>query len=75
MASAGDMVKQATASIATAGCEAPEADAKALVAKALEMSVEELELDGTTTISPQLREEIERLVSRRQEREPLEYIV
>lgn len=75
MASAGDMVKQATASIATAGCEAPEADAKALVAKALEMSVEELELDGTTTISPQMREEIERLVERRQEREPLEYIV
>lgn len=75
MASAGEMVKQAAASIATAGCDAPEADAKALVAKALEMSVEDLELDGSTTVSPQMREEIERLVARRQEREPLAYIV
>jgi release factor glutamine methyltransferase len=72
---AGDMVKQAAAEIAAAGCEAPESDAKLLVAKALEIEVEELDLNGGTTISPQVREEIERFVSRRSEREPLEYIL
>jgi release factor glutamine methyltransferase len=75
VASAGDIVKQATESIAAAGCEAPEADAKALVAKALTLRVEDLELDGDTEVSAEVREEIERLVSRRGEREPLEYIL
>jgi release factor glutamine methyltransferase len=75
VASAGDIVKQATESIAAAGCEAPEADAKALVAKALAMRVEDLELDGATEVTAEVREEIERLVSRRSEREPLEYIL
>jgi release factor glutamine methyltransferase len=75
MASAGEMVKQATKSIAAAGCEAPEADAKALIAKALAIRVEDLERDGATEISPAVREEVERLVSRRSEREPLEYIL
>jgi release factor glutamine methyltransferase len=75
MASAGEIVKQATESIAAAGCEAPEADAKALVAKALAIRVEDLERDGATEISPAVREEVERLVSRRSEREPLEYIL
>jgi release factor glutamine methyltransferase len=75
MASASEMVKQATESIAAAGCEAPEADAKALVAKALAIRVEDLERDGATEISPAVREEVERLVSRRSEREPLEYIL
>ncbi len=75
MASAEEIVKQATESIAAAGCEAPEADAKVLVAKALAMRVEDLELDGATEISPEVREEIERLVVRRSEREPLAYIL
>jgi release factor glutamine methyltransferase len=75
MASASEMVKQATESIAAAGCEAPEADAKALVAKALSIRVEDLERDGASEVSPAIREEIERLVARRGEREPLEYIL
>jgi release factor glutamine methyltransferase len=75
VASAGELIKQASASIAAAGCETPEADAKVLVAKALAVSVESLERDGTTEVSPEVREEIERLVSRRREREPLEYIL
>jgi len=75
MASAGEMVKQASESIAAAGCETPEVDAKVLVAKALQMSVDDLELDGTTPISAEVRDEIERLVARRSEREPLEYIL
>lgn len=75
MASAGEMVKQATESIAAAGCETPEGDAKVLVAKALAMSVEDLDLDGTTSVTPQVQEEIERFVARRSEREPLEYVL
>jgi release factor glutamine methyltransferase len=75
MASAADILRQATESIAAAGCETPEADAKALVAKALAMRVADLELDGTTEVTDEVRREIERLVSRRKEREPLEYIL
>lgn len=75
MASAGEMVEQATESIAAAGCESAEADAKALVAKALAIRVEDLERDGAAEVSPAVREEVERLVSRRREREPLEYIL
>jgi release factor glutamine methyltransferase len=75
MPSAGNMVMLATDAIAAAGCEAPEADAKALVARALGMSVEDLDLDGATPISPEVKEEIERFVARRAEREPLEYIL
>jgi release factor glutamine methyltransferase len=75
MANAVEMVKQATESIAAAGCEAPEADAKVLVAKALSMQVEDLERDGTTAVTPEVQEEIERYVARRSEREPLEYIL
>jgi release factor glutamine methyltransferase len=75
MASAAEIVKQATESIAAAGCEAPEVDAKALVAKALAMRVADLELDGTTVVTPEVHGEIEALVARRKEREPLEYIL
>jgi release factor glutamine methyltransferase len=69
------MVRQAAESIAAAGCETPEADARALVARALAMRVEDLEPDGAKVITPEAREEIERLVARRSEREPLEYIL
>ena len=75
MASAGEIVKQATESIAAAGCEAPEADAKA--------SGREGAGDPGRGSRARRRhrgiargaEEIERLVSRRSEREPLEYIL
>ncbi|HEY0391829.1 MAG TPA: HemK/PrmC family methyltransferase [Solirubrobacterales bacterium] len=75
MASVSEVVKQATESIAAAGCEAPESDAKALVARALSIRVEDLELDGAAEVTPAVREEVKRLVSRRSEREPLEYIL
>ena len=74
-ASAAEILAQATEAIAAAGCEAPEADAKLLVAKALSMRVEELERDGTTVVTPEAQAEIERYVARRREREPLEYIL
>jgi len=75
MPSAGNMVRLATDAIAAAGCEAPETDAKALVARALGMSVEDLDLDGVTPVTPQVKKEVERFVARRSEREPLEYIL
>jgi len=75
MGSAGEIVEQATVAIAAAGCETPEADAQALVAKALEIDVVDLERDGATDLSPEVREEIERLIVRRGQREPLEYIL
>jgi release factor glutamine methyltransferase len=74
-ASVAEIVGQASESIAAAGCEAAESDAKRLVAKALSITVEELELDGTTAVTPELKAEIEAYVSRRVEREPLEYIL
>jgi release factor glutamine methyltransferase len=74
-ASAAEIIKQATESIAAAGCEAPEADAKRLVARALAMRVDDLDLDGTTVVTPELQAEIESYVTRRREREPLEYIL
>lgn len=75
LASAAEILKQATESIAAAGCEAPESDAKLLVAKALATRVEDLEGDGTTVLTPEIQAEIERYVARRREREPLEYIL
>ncbi len=74
-ASAAEIIKHAAESIGAAGCEAPEADATALVAKALAMSVEDLKRDGATEVTAEARMEIERLVARRSEREPLEYIL
>ncbi len=75
MANADEMVKQAAKSIAAAGCEAPELDAKVLVAKALRMSVDDLALDGDTPVSAEVKAKIEQLALRRSEREPLEYIL
>jgi release factor glutamine methyltransferase len=74
-ASAAEILARATETIAAAGCETPEADAKRLIAKALSMRVEELERDGTTVVTPEAQAEIERYVARRREREPLEYIL
>jgi len=74
-ASAAEIIEQSAEAIAAAGCEAPESDALALVAKALAVSVEDLSRDGATEVSSEARAEIERFVARRSEREPLEYIL
>ncbi len=75
LASVAEIVKQATASIAASGCEAPEDDARALLAKVLSMPVEELLRDGSTEVGAESLEELEGLVARRSEREPLDYIL
>ena len=74
-ASAAEIIEQTSATIAAAGCEAPEADARALVAKVLSMPVEELERDGAGEVAAESLRELESLVARREEREPLEYIL
>lgn len=74
-ASAAETVRRATEAIAAAGCESPEADAKLLIATALSITVEELERDGTTEMTPQVLAQVEGFVTRRREREPLEYIL
>jgi release factor glutamine methyltransferase len=71
--SAGNVAGRVAAEIAAAGCESPQEDAKALVAKALGVGVAELEQGAS--VSPEAQEEIDRLVARRKEREPLEYIL
>ncbi len=74
-ASAAEIIEQSAEAIAAAGCEAPEADALALVAKALAIPTEDLRRDGATEVTAEARAEIERFVARRGEREPLAYIL
>jgi release factor glutamine methyltransferase len=72
---ARDMLDVADARIAAAGCEDPQKDALALVAKVLEMTTLELSDDGDTPVSVQERRTIEELIERRENREPLAYVV
>lgn len=74
-AAVGALVDMATERIAAAGCEKPRADAEALVADALGVSVEELSRDGAGEVSPELAGAIEAAVARREEREPMAYIL
>jgi release factor glutamine methyltransferase len=69
------MLDRAVERIAAAGCATPEDDAKALVAKALGMSVDDLKEDGATELSAETVEEIEDWARRRAEHEPLAYIL
>jgi release factor glutamine methyltransferase len=72
---ARDMVDLADARIAAAGCENSLQDALALVAKVLKMTPEELSQDGATQVSTELRQTIEQLIARRENREPLAYVL
>lgn len=69
------VLSAAVETIAAAGCEEPRADAEALVADALGVSVEELSRDGSGEVSPELAHTIEQAVARRAEHEPLAYIL
>ncbi len=71
----GSAVEKAEAAIAAAGCDAPRADAEALVADALGVDVGELSRDGSGEVSPELAAAIESRVGRRSEHEPLAYIL
>jgi release factor glutamine methyltransferase len=69
------MLDRAIEEIAAAGCEEPRADAEALVANALGISVAELSRDGAAEMSPQVAQAIEAAVARRAGHEPLAYIL
>jgi release factor glutamine methyltransferase len=74
-ATAGALVDRAAERIAAAGCEEPRPDAEALVASVLEIGVEDLRRDGSDEVTPELEAQIEALVARRADHEPLAYVL
>jgi release factor glutamine methyltransferase len=66
-------VDRAEAAIAAAGCDEPRPDAEALVAHA--MGVDDLSQNGSGELTPELVAQIEALVKRRSDHEPLAYIL
>jgi release factor glutamine methyltransferase len=74
-ATVGALVDSAAETIAAAGCDEPRADAEALVAHAAGLSVEELRRDGSGEVTEQLRSQIEAMVARRADHEPLAYVL
>ena len=74
-ATVGELLDAAVETIAAAGCEAPRADAEALVADALGISPGQLSRDGAGEPSPQVVAAIEAAVARRAEHEPLAYVL
>jgi release factor glutamine methyltransferase len=75
VSTARSVLDSAIEQIAVAGCESPESDATQLVGWVLQMTSEQLAKDGATPVSEELRAEIEGLVRRRAEHEPLAYIL
>ncbi len=73
-ATVGELLDTATETIAAAGCDEPRADAEALVANGLGVSVEELSRDGAGEASPEVVAAIEAAVTRRADHEPLAYV-
>jgi release factor glutamine methyltransferase len=69
------LLAAATERIAAAGCEEPRADAEALVADALGLSVQELSRDGSGEPPPEVVAAIEAAAARRAEHEPLAYVL
>jgi release factor glutamine methyltransferase len=74
-ATVGALLDTATETIAAAGCEEPRADAEALVANALGISVNELSRDGSGEAPPEVIAAIEAAVARRADHEPLAYVL
>lgn len=74
-ATAASLIDRAAEQIAAAGCEDPRADAEALVANALRMSVEQLAQDGKGELTAEAVQTIEAAAARRAEREPMAYIL
>jgi release factor glutamine methyltransferase len=70
-----DLIETATETIEAAGCEEPDSDAKALVADALGLGVEEVSRDGSTEVTPELVARVEAAAARRAEHEPLAYVL
>lgn len=75
VATVSELLEKATETISAAGCEEPRADAEALVADALGVSVEDLSADGAGKATPELVVALEAAVARRAEHEPLAYVL
>jgi release factor glutamine methyltransferase len=74
-ATATGLIDRVAEQIAAAGCEDPRADAEALVANALGMSVDQLAQDGKGELTAEAVQTIEAAAERRAEREPMAYIL
>ena len=61
--------------LATAGCESPRVDAEILVSHVLGLSRSELALEASRKLSTAEAKTLERLVARREGREPLAYVL
>jgi release factor glutamine methyltransferase len=66
---------ETTERLTHAGCEAPRVDAEILLAHILGVMRSELALDPTRKLAGSEEKELERLVSRREAREPLAYVL
>jgi release factor glutamine methyltransferase len=74
-ATVAELLDRAAEMIAAAGCEEARADAEALVADALGVSVGELSRDGSGEPSPELIAAVEAAAARRADHEPLAYVL
>jgi release factor glutamine methyltransferase len=75
VATVGELLERAAATIAAAECAEPRGDAEALVADALGVSAEELSRDGAGEASPEVVAAVEAAAARRAEHEPLAYVL
>jgi release factor glutamine methyltransferase len=69
------VLKSAEEAIAAAGCEEPKADAEALVADTLGLNPAELAAGGDDEVSAEAASAIDERVKRREQREPMAYIL
>ena len=68
-------VDETTEHLATAGCDSPRVDAEILVSHVLGLSRSELGLESSRKLSRTEEKALERLVARREAREPLAYML
>ena len=71
----GRALAQTSERLAKAGCDTPRVDAEILVAHVARVARSELVLEGSRALAPEDEESLERLVTRREAREPLAYVV
>ena len=71
----GRALAQTSERLAKAGCDTPRVDAEILVAHVAQVARSELVLEGSRALAREDEESLERLVTRREAREPLAYVV
>ena len=71
----GRALAQTSERLAKAGCDTPRVDAEILVAHVARVARSELALEGSRALAREDEESLERLVMRREAREPLAYVL